>query len=177
MADDNATPMTYGDITPPPATTEFEPAAPLKDTGVEFDATGSFETENSATGSKADQARQAFKDYSAKYGAQANDKLRAFADTGKDKASGALDQLSQLLTDAAGQVDDKLGAQYGEYARTAASTVSGFAEQVKGKDVDALIDEARGYIRKSPAVAVGIAAALGFVVARLAQSGLDDNKA
>nr|GFD60014.1 hypothetical protein [Tanacetum cinerariifolium] len=81
------------------------------------------------------------------------------ADTGKDKASGALDQLSQLLTDAAGQVDDKLGAQYGEYARTAASTVSGFAEQVKGKDVDALIDEARGYIRKSPAVAVGIAAA------------------
>jgi ElaB/YqjD/DUF883 family membrane-anchored ribosome-binding protein len=171
MADDNATPMTDGDITPPPATTEFEPAAPLKNTGVEFDA------DDTAAGSKADQARQAFKDYSAKYGAQANDKIRAFADTGKDKASGALDQLSQLLTDAASQVDDKLGAQYGEYARTAASTVSGFAEQVKGKDVDALIDEARGYIRKSPAVAVGIAAALGFVVARLAQSGLDDNKA
>ncbi|WP_174286483.1 hypothetical protein [Sphingomonas bacterium] len=114
-----------------------------------------------------------FKDNATKYGAQAADKAREFADTGKQRATGALDQLSQMLHDAAGQIDERLGAQYGEYARTAAGQVSGFAEQLKAKDVDVLVDDARHYVRKSPAVAIGVAAALGFVVARLVQSGVD----
>jgi ElaB/YqjD/DUF883 family membrane-anchored ribosome-binding protein len=117
------------------------------------------------------------KDYSSKYGAQATDKIRTFADTGKERAVGGLDQLSQLINDAAQQVDDKLGAQYGDYARTAAGAVSNFAEQLKGKDTEELLDEAREFVRKSPGVAVGVAAALGFAVARLVQSGIDGNKA
>jgi ElaB/YqjD/DUF883 family membrane-anchored ribosome-binding protein len=99
------------------------------------------------------------------------------ADTGKERAVGGLDQLSQLITDAAGQVDEKLGSQYGEYARSAAGVVSGFSDQIKGKDVDQLLDEAREFVRKSPGVAVGVAAALGFAAARLVQSGIDSGKA
>ena len=117
------------------------------------------------------------KDNATRYGAQAADKAREFADTGKQRATGALDQLSQMLHDAAAQVDERLGAQYGEYARTAAGQVSGFADQLKAKDVDALVDDARDYVRKSPAVAIGIAAAVGFVVARLVQSGVDSGRA
>ena len=132
---------------------------------------------DAAAASKADQARQTVKDYSSKYGAQATDKIRTLADTGKERAVGGLDQLSQLITDAAAQVDDKLGAQYGDYARTAAGAVSNFAEQLKGKDTEELLDEAREFVRKSPGVAVGVAAALGFAVARLVQSGIDGNKA
>jgi hypothetical protein len=98
-----------------------------------------------AGASKTDQAKQTVKDYSSKYGAQATDKIRTLADTGKERAVGGLDQLSTLINDAAQQVDDKLGAQYGDYARTG--------------------------------VAVGVAAALGFAVARLVQSGIDGNKA
>ena len=117
----------------------------------------------------------ALKDGVSKYGAQAADKARAFADTGKARATGALDQLSQMLHDAAGQVDEKLGSQYGDYARTAAGQVASFADQLKAKDVDSIVDDARDYVRKSPGVAVGIAAALGFVVARLVQSGIDSD--
>lgn len=168
MADNDLKPINDGDITPPPASTDFTPAAPLKDAGVEFDpATG---------GSKTEQAKQTVKDYSAKYGSQATDKIRTLADTGKERAVGGLDQLSQMINDAADQVDEKLGAQYGEYARSAAGAVSGFSEQIKGKDVDQLLDEAREFVRKSPGVAVGVAAALGFAVARLVQSGIDSNK-
>lgn len=130
-------------------------------------------TSSTTTASERPMDAATLKDSAAKYGTQAADKARAFADMGKDRATDALGQLSQLLTDAAGQVDEKLGAQYGDYARTAAGQVSTFADQLKAKDVDAIVDEARGYIRKSPGVAIGIAATLGFVLARVVQAGID----
>ena len=108
-----------------------------------------------------------------KLAGQAGDKARAFADTGKEKATGALDEFSNLMRDAAGSVDERLGEQYGQYARSAADQISGFAESLRGKQVDDLIGDARDFVRKSPAVAVGIAAGVGFVLARLLKSGLD----
>ncbi|RXD07364.1 hypothetical protein EQZ23_04790 [Sphingomonas sp. UV9] len=152
MADTDATPMGESDFT---ADSNTHVAAPLK-------------------GSTTD-TKQAIKDGATKYTAQAADKARSFADDGKARAGTALDQIAQLLTDAAGQVDEKLGAQYGTYARSAADSVSGFADQVKAKDMDELIDDARELVRKSPAIAVGAAAAVGFVIARLVQSGVDAN--
>jgi ElaB/YqjD/DUF883 family membrane-anchored ribosome-binding protein len=131
--------------------------------------------ENGDVSAKAGDAKQAIKDSANKYTAQATDKVRTFAEDGKARASGALEQVAQLLTDAAGQVDEKLGSQYGGYARSAADSVSGFADQVKAKDIDELFDDARELVRKSPAIAVGAAAAIGFVVARLVQSGVDAN--
>ena len=133
------------------------------------------ETEAGTQSGKTPDAKQAIKDGASKYGAQAVDKARTFAEDGKARASGALEQIAQLLTDAAGQVDEKLGSQYGGYARNAADSVSGFADQVKAKDIDELFDDARELVRKSPAIAVGAAAAIGFVVARLVQSGVDAN--
>ena len=168
MAENDLKPMNGGDITPPPADTTFTASAPLKEAGVDFDP--------ASGGGKTEQVKQTVKDYSSKYGNQATDKIRTLADTGKERAAGGLDQLSQLITDAAGQVDEKLGPQYGEYARSAAGVVSGFSDQIKGKDVDQLLDEAREFVRKSPGVAVGVAAALGFAVARLVQSGIDSDK-
>lgn len=144
-------------------------ATPLTDAEATLDGT----TDSNNLGDKT----QALKDGASKFTAQATDKARLFAEDGKAKAGGALDQFASLLTDAAGQVDEKLGQQYGQYARTAAGAVSNFSDQLKAKDVDALVEDARGYVRASPAIAIGAAAALGFVVARLIQSGLDSNKA
>lgn len=133
------------------------------------------ESEANTLSGKTTDAKQAIKDGASKYSAQAANKARTFAEDGKARASGALEQIAQLLTDAAGQVDEKLGSQYGGYARNAADSVSGFADQVKAKDIDELFDDARELVRKSPAIAVGAAAAIGFVVARLVQSGVDAN--
>lgn len=163
MADTPLTPMTDGDVT---ALTgdDLRPAAPLKG-----DSTEGGTVDNG----KLAGAKQSLLDNTAKLRAEAGDKARTFAEDGKAKATGALDQLSQMLTDAAGQVDEKLGAQYGQYARTAADKVQGFSSSVNDKSVDDLIEEVRTLVRKSPAVAIGAAAAVGFVVARLLTAGLD----
>ena len=108
---------------------------------------------------------------------QAGEKARGFVDQGKERATGALDQLTQLLNDAAAQVDEKLGEQYGQYARQAAGTVSGFADQVRAKQPDELVEDIRSLVNKSPAAAVGATAAIAFVISRLLSSGLDQRGA
>lgn len=174
----NPTPMTDADVTPPPATTDFEAAAPLKGADVEFesDPTDSANQEAGMADGMAGHA-QAVRDGVHNLTGQAGEKALGLAEQGKERASGALDHLARMLTDAASQVDDKVGAQYGQYARTAADTVSGFAEQVRAKDVGVLVEDARTLVRKSPAIAVGTAAALGFVVARLVSAGIDNKDA
>ena len=171
MPDNDLTPMNSGDITPPPAGTDFKPAAPLKDQGVDFQPEGG--TQDGKPQGRTEQAKQAILDNTSKVKEQAGDKFRIYADEGKAKGAGALEQLSRMLTDAAGQVDEKLGGQYGEYARSAADQVQGLADTVRNKDVDDLMNDVRGFVKASPAVAIGVAAALGFAVARLAQAGLD----
>jgi hypothetical protein len=102
--------------------------------------------------------------------AQAADKARFYAEQGKDRATSALDSVAKLVSDAADTVDDRVGEQYGVYARRAADAVAGAAESLRSKDVDELFADARELVRKSPAIAIGAAAALGFIVARLARS-------
>lgn len=106
--------------------------------------------------------------------AQATDTVRAAATKGKDRATEAVGSISKLIRDSAGTIDDKVGKQYGDYARSAADMVEGFAGKMDAKDVDALAEDARQFVRKSPAVAIGAAAAIGFVLARLVRSGGKD---
>lgn len=108
-----------------------------------------------------------------KLGSQAAERARSYADEGKERATTALDEVARMMKNAAEDVDAKLGVEYGRYARSAADGVSSFAESLRGKEVDDLIAGATDFVRKSPVMAVGAAAAVGFVVARLVKSGLD----
>lgn len=105
---------------------------------------------------------------------QAGEKIRALADDGKGRASGWIEELGGVLTDAARSVDERLGSQYGEYAHRAAGAVTDFAGKVREKNVDDFVDDAREFVRKSPVVAVGIAAVAGFALVRLLRTGIDD---
>jgi ElaB/YqjD/DUF883 family membrane-anchored ribosome-binding protein len=180
MADETFKPMTDADIAP--AADPFQPSDPLK--GFDSDAGDPLDTPSDATDEDADTAdqsepvgtRQAISDNVTKLKGEATDRARTFADQGKARATGALDHLSQMLTDAADQVDEKIGAQYGQYARNAAGQVQGFSSSINDKSVDELLDDARELVRKSPAVAIGAAAAVGFVVARLFSAGLDQRE-
>ncbi|MEZ0496676.1 hypothetical protein [Sphingomonas sp. IW22] len=167
MADQNNT----GTTTPMPQTS-FEPAAPLGgDTG-----TVNFEPASSPGSTSTDTSRSTkdtIKAEAGKIGTQAADKARAFAGDGKAKATGAINDLARMMEDAAGQVDEKLGSQYGDYARSAAQSLGGFASQIDQKDIDELLEDVRGFVRKSPAIAIGTAAALGFVIARVVKAGVE----
>ena len=118
-------------------------------------------------------ATTTLKDSATRLQQQAGEKARAYAIDGKAKAGGALDEFSRLMNDAATSVDDKLGAQYGDYARSAAKSLAGFSDQLKARDLDELLDDLKNFARRSPAVAVGTAAAIGFVLARLVKSGIE----
>lgn len=106
---------------------------------------------------------------------QASKTAKSAAGAAKDKTGSVMQSLAKLITDTAGTVDAKLGPQYGDYARQAAESVASAAKTLDSKDVDQLMDDARDFVRKSPAVAIGAAAVVGFVLMRLARgSGEED---
>lgn len=104
---------------------------------------------------------------------QAGKTAKSAAVVAKGKTGTAMQSLAKLIAETAGTVDAKLGPQYGDYARQAAESVAGAADTLDSKDVDQLLGEARDFVRKSPAVAIGAAAVVGFVLMRLAK-GSDD---
>lgn len=102
---------------------------------------------------------------------QASGKARDAANKGKDKAAEAVGNLARMLEDSAGTVDSKFGKQYGDYARSAASTVAGLATTLDKKDLDELAASTRDMVKKNPAIAAGAAAVIGFVLARMLKGG------
>ena len=106
---------------------------------------------------------------------QAGGKVREFADTGKTRATDMLEELSRVVADTADSIDERLGNNYGEYARKAADGVSSFAENLRGKEVDELYDNVRSAVRKSPGIAIGIAAVVGFTLVRLVKAGMPED--
>lgn len=150
-------------------------AKPMSDT-VQFTPASTTATTSDSTGATSTTStlnKQTIKDEAGKLGRQATDKARGLVDEGKARATGALDEFSKMMDDAAGTVDEKLGQQYGQYARSAAQAISGFSDNLRDKQVEELLDDARAFVRKSPAVAIGTAAALGFLIARVVKAGVD----
>jgi ElaB/YqjD/DUF883 family membrane-anchored ribosome-binding protein len=104
------------------------------------------------------------------YGADAKVKGRELATEGKVKAGEGLRSLSKLVNDNAYQVDERLGAKYGDYARSASKSLDGYASRLDEKSVDDLVEDGREFVRKSPGKALGIAAVVGFMLSRLFRS-------
>lgn len=140
---------------------------------IDFDPADDISGAGDETASTVETAKQQIKEGAGKLGSQAAEQARAFAGQGKDRATTALDDVARMFQNAADDVDAKIGAEYGKYARSAADTITGFADSLRGKEVDELVDQAGELVRKSPAIAVGTAAAVGFVLARLIKSGVD----
>lgn len=101
------------------------------------------------------------------YGQQAKVKAGELAVEGKARATDAISGLGKLVSDNAGTIDDRFGTQYGDYARTASRKIQETAAKIDAKDIDELGEDAREFVRKSPGLAVGLAAVAGFFIARL----------
>ncbi len=98
---------------------------------------------------------------------QATSRAADVAREGKHRTASGLESLAKAIDDTAGTVDDRLGKQYGDFARSAASSVAGLAGTLEQKDLDELVASTREFVKKSPAVAIGSAAVVGFMLARL----------
>jgi hypothetical protein len=107
---------------------------------------------------------------------QAADKARGLVGQGLERSSEALANVSKLVGDTAAGLDERLGEEYGEYARKAAGAIEDAANRLASKDPDELIDDTREFVRKSPGVALAGAAIIGFALVRLVKSGLDQGR-
>ena len=105
---------------------------------------------------------------------QAKDRASTLAVDGKARASDAISGLGKLVADNAGTIDEKLGTRYGDYARTAARSMQETAAKIEAKDIGELGDDAKEFVRKSPGLAIGLAAVAGFMLSRLFRGGSDD---
>lgn len=105
-----------------------------------------------------------------KYGSEVKQRAGELAVEGKAKASDAMASLGTVVGDTATQIDERFGEQYGDYARKASRSLQEASAKLDSKSVEELGEDAREMVRKSPGIAIGIAAVAGFVLARLFRS-------
>lgn len=116
---------------------------------------------------RAEQYRGQFEEKAKGWQDDAKVKAAELAAEGKSKASDAIAGLGKLVSDNATVLDEKLGAKYGDYARGAGRQMQEAAAKLDSKNIDEIGEEAKEFVRKSPGLAVGIAAAAGFMLSRI----------
>lgn len=107
-----------------------------------------------------------------KLSSQAGEKARGLVSQGLERSAEALANVSKLVGETALGIEDRLGPEYGDYARRAASAIESTANAIAEKDPDELIEDTRNFVRNSPGLALVGAAVVGFVLARLLKTGL-----
>jgi len=102
-------------------------------------------------------------------------RARGFVGDGLKSGSTTLGNISTLIGDTVGQIEEKLGPQYAGYARSASDTIQRYATTLENKDPEELVDDVRDLVRKSPGVALAGAAVIGFGLVRLLKAGMPDD--
>ncbi|MEO6224921.1 MAG: hypothetical protein ABIO80_03595 [Sphingomicrobium sp.] len=116
------------------------------------------------------------RDGSEKLVGQAGDKARGFVGQGLERTAEALANVSRMVGDTAGGIEERLGPEYADYARRAAGAIENVANSLAEKNADELIDDTRSFVRNSPGIALAGAAVVGFVLARLVKTGLGNSE-
>lgn len=104
-------------------------------------------------------------------GGQARERATVLATDGKAKASEAITGIGKMVEDNAATIDAKFGEKYGDYARKAATSIQDAGAKLDSKDLNQLGDEAMDFVKKSPGLALGIAAVAGYLLANAFRKG------
>ncbi|MBZ6379970.1 MULTISPECIES: hypothetical protein [Pacificimonas] len=113
---------------------------------------------------------ESVKDQANKLAGDAATRARSAAEEGKAKASETVRNLAASTRDAANQFKGTQAEPLTQYVNGAADSIEQFASTLDEKTVDELLDDLRVMVRKSPAIAIGAAAAVGFALSRFAKA-------
>ena len=120
--------------------------------------------------------RQRLREGGERLSSEAGDRARGLVSQGLERSAEALSNVSRLVGDTASGLDERLGQEYGDYARRAASAIENTANSIASKNPDELIEDTRNFVRNSPGLAVAGAAIVGFALARLLKTGLSNDR-
>ena len=73
---------------------------------------------------------------------------------GLERSAEALANVSKLVGDTADGLDERLGQEYGDYARKAATAIEDTANKIASKNPDELIEDTRNFVRMTPVIPV-----------------------
>jgi len=107
---------------------------------------------------------------------QAGERARGIVTQGLERTSEALANVAKMVGDTVPGIEERLGTEYGDYARRAAGAIENVANTIAEKDPDELIEDTRNFVRNSPGVALAGAAVVGFVITRLLKTGLGPDR-
>lgn len=107
-----------------------------------------------------------FRDTGESLRSHAADTVRSAADEGKAQIAATLDGLVMAVREFADRLGPDDSSPVARYTRQAADTLGDWTAAVNDKSVDELLDESREVVRKSPALALGVAVAAGFALSR-----------
>ncbi len=89
---------------------------------------------------------------------------------GKSQVSDTLNGVADAVRDLASKLENGGTAPLAKYVHDAADRVATWGDAIDRKSVDELLDDTRNLVRTSPALAVGLALAGGFVVSRIVRA-------
>jgi len=133
---------------------------------------GDAERPTTGSGSPETGLAERFRSGREKLTGQAGERARGLVGQGLERTAETLANVSKMVGDTADGIEERLGPEYGDYARRAAGAIENVANTIAEKDPDELLEDTRNFVRNSPGIALAGAAVVGFVVARLIKSGL-----
>ena len=122
------------------------------------------------TGEAADQAKQKAGELTDQAKQQATQQLASQ----KERASTSLSSISKALHDASGTLRNEDQGAVAGYVDDAARQMEQFADVLQNRSVGELLDEAKRYARREPAIFLGGAMVLGLFGARFLKSSSPD---
>jgi len=147
----------------------------LDDSGSEALIVDTATTSTAGTGGSTGGWRDSLRSSTENFTGQASEKAHGLVGQGLERSAEALSNVSRMIGDTAAGIDERLGAEYGDYARRAAEAIENAANSLAAKQPEELIEDGRNFVRKSPGVALAGAAVIGFALTRLIKNGLSSS--
>ena len=131
----------------------------------------------------ADSATDAASNFAGQASGFASKAASALASEAQNKATGMMQEqmkagadyvrmVSETAHSAASELEDK-APEFARLVHNVADRANRFADDLRQRDVDEVLDMAWGYARRNPRVFIGGAVAVGFLLARFAKSSAE----
>jgi vacuolar-type H+-ATPase subunit E/Vma4 len=113
------------------------------------------------------------KEQAARAAHEAETRTRSMIESQKGAAADSVHNVADALRKTAHQLDDQNQRMVGQLTNWAAEGLDRFSQSLRERDLGALLNQAEDVARRQPAVFIGGAVALGFVVSRFLKSSAE----